>query len=122
MAGQAFKIQHLRTLGLQRLQQAGLAAAGAAADHSIVKTRGQALEIGADLRPVGLVAALQLARAKADLAQKPAHRAGALATAPAIHQRAPALGQVLRMGIQMLGDIARHQRAPILRASKGELL
>jgi hypothetical protein len=110
VGGQGFEVQHLGAFGLQRLQQPRLATAGAAAQHLPGKACGQGGEVVAHLGPVGLVAALQLARAEADLAQEPMHGARALAAPPAIDQRPPGLGQVGGLGLDMAGDVARNER------------
>ena len=50
----------------QCLQQAALAAAGGAAHHAIAEQRRQADEFGHHMPPIGLVAAIELHRGKAD--------------------------------------------------------
>ena len=114
VAGQTFQIEHLRALGRKRMQQAGLAAAGAATDHMQIEGGGLGQQGVAHFGAVGLVAAFQLAGLEADLAEKPAHRARALAAAPAVHQRPPGAGEIGRVGVQMRRDIAGHQRCAAL--------
>jgi hypothetical protein len=118
---QAFQVEHLRAGCAQRLQQPRLAAAGAAAQHAVVQQRRQR-EPGRRARGrEGLVAALQLRGAKADLRQHQRQAARALAAAPAVHQRAPFAG-LSRTCVSRMSAMRRDtSAAPSLRAASGEV-
>ena len=74
------------------------------------KRAGRFVQRGADMAPVGLVAAVELDRGPADLGQHVRHRAAAVAAAPAVDQRLPVARLVGERGFHVLRDVARHQR------------
>ena len=66
----------------------------------------------------GLVAALELVRLPADLAQDDLHGAAAHAAAPAIDQRPPVLGHIQHALLDMRGNIGGNQRTANLLGLK----
>ena len=96
VAGQAFEVEHLRTLCRQRLQQPRLAAARAAAQHDEVKRQRLRFKLGTHELAEGAVAAGELPGAKADGRQDGRQRARTLPAAPAVDERAPLARLVAR--------------------------
>ena len=110
---QLFQVEHLCIHFTQHLQQAAFAGAGCAANDLELKLVGQLLQFRNDMPTIGLVTATEFSDAPADLSQNVRHCATALAAAPAIDQRVPALGFVAEQDFHVLRNVVRYQRCAI---------
>ena len=122
VAGHAFEVQHLGALGSHGLQDAGLGGAGLAAQHhqaQAVDERRQAFD---DVAAEGLVAALELLGVPAGHAHPGDHGAAAQATAPAVHQGAPAFGFVGKGFCPVAAQVGGHQTTADAACLEGALL
>ena len=123
MAGQCLQIQDLTALGLDLLQNARLGASGGAADDEEVELFSQVPGIFHHMIAKCLVAAFNPVGGPADLAKNHLHGAAALATAPAVDQRAPFLGLVQHLLFDVARDIPRnHGSAHLLGLEGRDLL
>ena len=108
MVGKRLQVQHLRSLGLQSLQQPGFTRACGAANHPVIVACSQLRQISHQRRPEGLVATIDQRHPETDLVQDQRQRTAAFAAAPAIHQRLPVARLVqhlaLNVGRNVLGD------------------
>ncbi len=118
VAGQGFQVKYLRALRGQRLQQAGFAAAGGAAEHTVAQARGLRWQVGQQGGAPGFVAAFDQRDLKPDRAQYGGQRAAALTTAPAIQQRAPVFGLADDFTFDVGGNIARRYNRSVLPGFK----
>ena len=123
VACQRFQVQDLAALCLDLLQDARLGAAGGAADDEHAKALCQLSGVVHHVVAEGLVAAFDAVGIPADLAKNDLHGAAALASAPAVDQRAPVLRLVEQVFLQMARDVLRDQRcADLLGLEGGDLL
>ncbi len=110
MGGERLEIEHLAAGFAQGAQQPALARAGQPADDFPAKSVRQFPEVGHHRAPVRLVAAVEPARAPADLVQHVGEGVAAGAPAPAIDERAPLARTIEVVVLQVTRDIGRHQR------------
>jgi hypothetical protein len=77
------------------------------------------LQIGAQGAAQGSITALHQHHGKTDARQNVGHRARAVAAAPAVHQRRPGFGQLGRVRLDVVGDVAGDQRGAALIGHEG---
>ncbi len=119
MGREPLQIEDLSAEAVQRLQQAALARSGQPAHDAQAVAPRELRQLRHHGAAVSLVAALEPMRVPADLSQDVHHRLAALAAAPAVDQRPPRLRLVHEAGLDVLRDVARHQRRARLAAGKG---
>src|SRR5882672_4805917 len=123
MGSQLFEVQYLFAGALQGLEIAALAAPRRTVDHDEAEGRRQSFQLGDHPFSVGPVTTLQGLRVPADLAQDVRHRAGALAAAPAVDQRAPMAVLAAEQGLDVPRDVLREERgAELARVELRDLL
>src|SRR5882762_2929922 len=123
MGSELFEVQYLFARALQGLEVAALAATRRTVDHDEAEGRGQNFQLGDDPFSVSPVAALEGFYLPADLAQDMRHRAGALAAAPAVDERAPRAVLAAEQRLDVPGDVLREERgAELARVERRDLL
>ena len=123
MVGERLEVEDLRALPLQLVEQPALPRPGRPADDPPIEARRQLGERGDDGAPVLAVAALQEMDAKADLVEHRGERAAALAAAPAVDERRPAVRRVEQVALDVRGDVACDQHGAALpRRERRDLL
>src|SRR5207244_8691488 len=123
MRGERLEVEHLRARARERGKKAALAAAGGTVHDGEVQFGGQRCQRFNYPAPVRAIAAGQRLRLPAHLAQDVRHRAGALAAAPAIDERMPALIFLAEKRVDVPRHVLRDERgAEVLRLEWGHLL
>src|SRR6267378_3976857 len=123
MGSELFEVQYLFARALQGLEVAALAASRRTVDHDETEGRRQNFQLGDDPFSVGPVTTLEGLRVPADLAQDVRHRAGALATAPAVDERAPMAVLAAEQGLDVTANVLREERgAELARVERRDLL
>src|SRR5882762_2443838 len=123
MGSELFEVQYLFARALQGLEVAALAASRRTVDHDEAEGRRQNFQLGDDPFSVGPVTTLERLRVPADLAQDVRHRAGALATAPAVDERAPMAVLAAEQGLDVMANVFREERgAELARVERRDLL
>src|SRR5712691_2749683 len=123
MGSELFEVQYLFARALQGLEVAALAAPRRTVDHDEAEGRRQNFQLGDDPFSVGPVTTLQGLRVPADLAQDVGHRAGALAAAPAVDERAPVAVLAAEQGLDVTANVLREERgAELARVERRHLL
>ena len=123
MRGERLEIQTLAARAREGRQQAALAAAGRSVHDRKSYFQRYFFKLGDHPSAIGLVPALQRLSVPADLAQHVRHGAGALAAAPAVHQRPPVLALAPEQGFDVVRDVLRQQRgAELLGVELRDLL
>src|SRR5438445_5335855 len=123
MRGELLEVEDLLACALQGLEVAALAASRWAVDHHEVEARRQNFQLGDDPFSVSPVTTLQGLRVPADLAQDVHHRAGALAAAPAVDERAPLAVLAAEQRLDVSRDVLREERgAELARVERRDLL
>src|SRR6267143_6311933 len=123
MGSELFEVQYLFAGALQGLEVAALAASRRPVDHDEAEGRRQNFQLGDDPFSVGPVTTLDRLRVPADLAQDVRHRAGALAAAPAVDERAPMAALAAEQGLDVTANVLGQQRgAELARVELRDLL
>jgi hypothetical protein len=105
VAGEFLEVEHLFAESSDGLEDAALAAAGCATDHSELQLARDGCEILDDQPAIRLVAPVQLLCVPANPAQNVGHRAAALAATPANDQGSPILRMFEKTSAQMAGNV-----------------
>jgi len=122
MTRERLEIQRLSSFVADGFDQPRFARPGQAADHAIPKRVGQVAEHRNDVPAIRTIAAVELHRAKPDLAKHVRERAAALAAAPAVDERGPFARLVAHVRFDDARDVARDDRRARLARVEGGLL
>src|SRR5437868_12921789 len=123
MRREPLEVDHLAAGARERGEKAALAAAGRAVHDDEFELRRQRRQLADDPPSIGAIAAGQRLGLPADLAQDVRHGARALAAAPAIDERAPALLLAGEQRLDMAGNVPGDQcAADLLRLERRHLL
>ena len=119
MRGEPLEIENLCARAGERAEKAALAAARRTVHHGELERARHCRQFRYDPAPVGAVAAGKSLGRPADFAQDVRHRARALAAAPAVDERSPALIFPAEKRVDVARHILCHERGAELFRLEG---